>query len=336
MALDQQTAAHFATVALGHVTREYPNHLTILVSGPLAAVSPRALHPVFYGSLDWHSCVHGYWLLARIARRFPGLSQAKAIARLFDDHLTAGAIAGETDYFTAPAREGFERPYGWAWLLALAAELHGWDDPKAARWRSALQPLADLIAKRFATYLPKQPYPVRAGAHTNSAFALYWLRAYANRIADARLAALAHDKALEWYSADAGAQAWEPSGDDFLSPLLMEALCMESCLTPSAFQRWFGAFLPDIAAEQPAVLFAPALVSDRSDGKIAHLDGLNLTRAWCWRSLAKALPADDPRAAPMRAAADRHLAASLPHIAADYAGEHWLATMALLALEADD
>jgi hypothetical protein len=334
MTFDQQAATHLAAIALGHVTHEYPNHLMIVVTEPLAAVSPRALHPVFYGSYDWHSCVHGYWLLARVARNFPAAAQTHDIHRLFDAHLTGVNIRGEMDYFTAPGRAGFERPYGWAWLLALAAELHAWRDPGAARWRDALQPFADLIVERFAAYLPKQTYPIRSGAHMNSAFALHWLVAYAEETCDLPLAALARERAQAWYGADANTQAWEPSGDDFLSPILMEALCMQSCLTPAKFQQWFSAFLPGLAGQAPAALFTPATISDRSDGKIAHLDGLNLTRAWCWRSLAGALPPDDPRTVVMRAAADQHIAASLPHIAADYAGEHWLATMALLALEA--
>jgi hypothetical protein len=334
-ALTPEIASKFAGLALAHVTREYPHKLDHVVRGPEDVRGPRALHPVFYGSFDWHSCVHGYWLLARLLRRFPGLPEAPRIAALLDAQLAPELVAGEVAYLHEdPLRKGFERPYGWAWVLMLAAELAR--DESEAGWRrfTALQPLADAFAQRFRDFLPKATYPVRVGTHYNTAFAVALALEYAEVIGDGDLQAALHERALAWYNADADCQAWEPGGDDFLSSALVEAECMRRVLLPGEFRRWIHQFLPRLALGEPATLFRPAVVSDRTDGKIAHLDGLNLTRAWCWRSLARTWSADDPRRPVAQAAAEAHLAASLPHVAGDYMGEHWLATFALLALEA--
>jgi hypothetical protein len=217
----------------------------------------------------------------------------------------------------------------------LAAELRAHSTAAAAGWRGALEPLAELFAGRLKAFLPKADYPVRAGVHSNTAFALTLALAWSRAAADAALEALIHDKARAWYGADADCQAWEPSGDEFLSPALMEAELMRRILTPPAFADWFARFLPRAGAGEPANLFTPARVSDRSDGKIAHLDGLNLSRAWCWRNIASALAPEDPARARAQETAELHLAASLPHLAGDYMGEHWLATFALLALTLD-
>jgi hypothetical protein len=338
-ALTPALASRFARLALAHVTREYPNKLDHVLGGPEDALGPRALHPVFYGSFDWHSCVHGYWLLARLLRRAPALPEAPAVRALFDAHLVPERVAGEVAYLARPTARGFERPYGWAWLLALAAELarHAgtpWS-ADAARWGAALRPLAHAFVARFRAFLPLATYPVRAGTHFNTAFALALALEYAGVAGDDGLAALLRDRARAWYGGDADCPGWEPGGDDFLSPALVEAECMRRTLGEGdEFRAWLGRFLPRLDRGEPAALFAPAHVSDRSDGKIAHLDGLNLSRAWCWRGLARAWPAGDARRAAALAAADRHLAAGLPHVAGDYMGEHWLATFALLALEA--
>jgi hypothetical protein len=325
-------AARLADLALGHVTREYPNKLDHVLGGAEDARGPRELHPVFYGSFDWHSCVHSYWLLARLYGRFPDLANADAIKARLDDAFTSDKIAGELAYLQRLQSAGFERPYGWAWLLKLAAELAGQDTDEGRRWSGALAPLAQAFAARFMDFLPKADYPVRAGAHTNTAFALTLALDYAQACHDEGLATLIGAKLRAWYGADVDAQAWEPSGDDFLSPTLVEAQAMRRTLAPAAFEMWIDRFLPRLSRGEPRTLFAPAVVSDRSDGKIAHLDGLNLSRAWCWRSLAPAL--DGKARAAALAAAERHLEASLPHVAGDYMGEHWLATYALLALEA--
>lgn len=328
--LTRDIAEKFAALALAHVGREYPNKLDHVMAGPEDAAGPRALHPIFYGSFDWHSCVHGYWLLARLARRFPDLSCAADIEALMLQRVTEGNVAAECAYLERPLACSFERPYGWGWLLALQAELeHAADTAPAAR----LRPLAEAFAARFKAFLPLCDYPIRTGVHSSTAFALRMTADYAEA-SDPALFALMREKALSWYGADEGAQAWEPSQDDFLSPTLMQAECMRRFMAPTAFRAWFARFLPDAAQETPATLFSPARVSDRSDGKIAHLDGLNFSRAWCWRAIARALGDGDPAAPVAHAAAERHIAASLSHVAGDYMGEHWLATFALLALEA--
>jgi len=326
-------ASTFAALALGHVTREYPNKLDHVLLGAEDLREPRALHPVFYGSFDWHSCVHGYWLLARVYRRYPDLPEAARIRAMIDTHFTPANIAVETAYIDHASRGGFERPYGWAWLLMLAAELAAHDSSEGRRWYQAISPLAQSFRKRLLAYLPKATYPVRAGAHTNTAFAIRLASDYATAVHDVTLSDALRAKAHDWYHDDVDCQAWEPSGDDFLSPALMEAECMRRVLTPKAFSEWFTRFLPRIARREPQALFIPAQVSDRTDGKIAHLDGLNLSRAWCWRSLARVWEPQDPRRAAAIEAAERHLDSSLPHVAGDYMGEHWLATFALLALD---
>jgi hypothetical protein len=331
-ALTPERAARLAAVALGHVAREYPNKPGHVLAGPADARTPADLHPAFHGSFDWHSCVHGFWLLARVLRRFPDGAQAGAIRARLDAQLTAPALAGECAYFAAPTARGFERPYGWAWLLKLADELGRLPE---RRWAEAVAPLADLIVRRFQDFLPRATYPVRVGTHFNTAFALRLAADYADGAGKAAFGTLLLRTAERWYGADADCPAWgEPGGDDFLSSALIEAECMRRLLPPARFRPWFDRFLPDLAAGGPATLFRPADVTDRSDGKIAHLDGLNLSRAWCFRALAAALDPADPRRPPLAAAAEAHLAAALPHVTGDYMGEHWLASFALLALEA--
>ncbi|WP_431285164.1 DUF2891 domain-containing protein [Humitalea sp. 24SJ18S-53] len=330
--LTAEVGARFAVITLGHVTREYPNKPEHVLEGPQDAATPSALHPVFHGSFDWHSCVHGYWLLARVLRRFPDGPQAPAIRDLFDRQLVPDKIAGECAYLARPSARGFKRPYGWAWLLKLADELSHLPEP---RWSRTIAPLAETFAQRFRDFLPIAPYPVRVGTHFNTAFGLRMAADYAEGTGDAALSALLLNTAEAWYGKDRDCPAWgEPGGDDFQSSALIEAECMRRLLPPERFLPWFDDFLPRLAAREPATLFRPAAATDRSDGKIAHLDGLNLSRAWCFRALASALPPVDPRGAVMMQAADAHLDASLSHLIDDYMGEHWLATFALLALEA--
>jgi hypothetical protein len=328
--LSEEVASRLVAVALGHVTREYPNKPGNVMAGPQDARSPRDLHPVFYGSFDWHSCVHAYWMLARLLRLYPAMAPASAVRTLFDSHLTSDRVAGELATLHHPMAGGFERPYGWAWVLKLAEALTQLPDH---RWSGAAAPLAAYFVARFQSFLPKATYPVRVGTHFNTAFALSLAADYANGVGDHALMDLLRSTAEGWYGADADCQAWEPSGDDFLSSALIEAECMRRLLPPQQFAAWFDRFLPHLAEARPATLFAPAAVSDRTDGKIAHLDGLNLSRAWCWRSLAHAMQPGDPRRIMMEQAATLHLDAGLPHVAGDYMGEHWLASFAVLALE---
>ncbi len=322
MRLDAALAGHMGRIALGHVAREYPHKLDHVLSGDEDALTPRVLHPIFFGSFDWHSCVHGWWTLLTLRRMFPAIDEAQAVADLANDIFTAQNVAGELAYLDRPLSRGFERPYGIAWLLYLHLEAGRHDQD----WASKLEPLARAFAGRFRDYLGILTYPIRAGTHSNTAFAMILSLEWADAF-DPALARLIRARAQHWFGGDRAAQAWEPSGDDFLSPSLIEALCMART-HPALFPIWFEQFLPGLAKRQPATLFDPATVSDRSDGKIAHLDGLNLSRAWCWRSLAPTLP----ERAIAEVAADAHLAAALPELAGDYMGEHWLQSFALLAL----
>jgi hypothetical protein len=331
--LDQDRASQFAAIALGHVAREYPNKLDHVLGEPGDAQGPRALHPVFFGSFDWHSCVHAHWLLARLYRRFPGMAGAASIRAFLDGQFTAEKIAGERAYLARPHARGFERPYGWGWLLMLAGELARHQTAEGRRWRAVLRPLADDFAGRFRTFLPLATYPVRAGVHSNTAFALVLTMDYARAVDDPALTGLCRDKARGWYLADEDFRSLEPSQDEFLSPSLVEAACMRFVLEPQDFSAWLARFLPGLANGEPKALFTPAMVSDRSDGKIAHLDGLNLSRAWCWRLVADGLASGHPLRPHADAAIGIHLEAALPHLAGDYMGEHWLASFALLALD---
>jgi hypothetical protein len=325
MTLDPGMAQRLARVALSHVGQEWPQKLDHVLEGPQDLRRPAELHPAFHGSFDWHSCVHAHWLLARVLRRHPSLDVCRDIGVRFRAAFTADNIAAERAYLARPSSRGFERPYGWAWLLKLHAEMEGAD-------AAALAALAADFAARFRAHLPIATYPVRHGVHSNTAFALTLAADWAERH-DPALLALLRETARRWYAADADAQAWEPSGEDFLSPTLCEALCMARLLPEAEFRPWFDRFLPRLAEAKPAALFRPAEVSDRTDGRIVHLDGVNLSRAWCWREIAARLAAEDPRRPAMLAAAERHLAASIGHVDGHYMGSHWLASFAALALD---
>jgi len=322
--LNSNLASHMARTALGHVRKEYPNKLDQVLLGDEDLAPPHVLHPIFYGSFDWHSCVHGWWTLLTLRRLFPDIAEAQAIAELASDSFTAEKVAGELAFLDRPLSRGFERPYGMAWLLYLHLEATRHQEG----WAAKLEPLARAFAQRLRDYLRVLTYPIRVGTHFNTAFALVLSLEWAEQF-DTELAELIRNRSLHWFAADRDCQAWEPGGDEFLSPALIEALCMARS-HDADFATWFARFLPSIAQRQPTSLFEPAIVSDRSDGKIAHLDGVNLSRAWCWRSIGPLLPAREQSIA--NGAADEHLAAALGHIAGDYMGEHWLASFALLAL----
>ena len=310
MRLDADLASRITAIALGHVTKEYPHKLDHVLLGDQDARPPRELHPIFLGSFDWHSCVHGWWTLLTLHRLYP----SDAIAQLADTTFTAEKVGVELDYLKRDLSGPFERPYGWGWLLYLHLEAARHDQD----WGATLEPLARAFAERLRHYLQVLTYPIRVGTHFNTAFALILALDWAERF-DPELAKPIRDRARDWFGADRDCQAWEPGGDEFLSPALIEALAMKRA-HPALFPIWFEQFLPRIAERQPATLFTPATVSDRSDGKIAHLDGLNLSRAWCWRELGH------PEHAQV------HLAPAMPHLSGDYMGEHWLASFALLAL----
>jgi hypothetical protein len=335
-ALNSATASRFAAAALGHVTREYPNKMDHVLTGPGDVQGPRALHPIFFGSFDWHSCVHGWWTLFTLLRLYPDMPEAPRIKALADALFTPDNVAAETAYLARPGSRGFERPYGWAWLLMLAAEMVRPDTAANRQWSEAIKPLAVAFADRFKAYLPLSNYPVRVGTHYNTAFALRLTSEAAAVLGDDDLVKMCRARSLDWHLTDQDCQAWEPSQDEFLSPALMEAALMQHILPCGEFEGWLDQFLPRLDRREPATLFQPASVSDRSDGKIAHLDGLNLSRAWCWREIARALPSDDLRRGIALEAAETHLDAALPHVTGDYMGEHWLASFALLALLAAD
>ena len=330
------TFSRFAAQALANLAREYPNQPGHVLAAASDLVPTRTLHPAFHGSYDWHSAVHMHWLLARLVRADPALPQRAAIVELFERNCTPQAIAGECAYFARPHTQSFERMYGWAWLLHLASELARSGDPQLRRCGANLAPLAAIIVARYRAYLPRARHPVRHGVHANSAFGLAFALDHARLDGDAALADLFASTARAWYGDDCDAPArWEPSGADFLSPVLMEAELMRRVLAPDEFARWLGGFLPGLANGSPAALMTPVTVTDRADPQLVHLDGLNLSRAWCMRGIAAALPRGDPRVPVLRAAADAHLAAGMEGIASgEYVGEHWLASFALLALTA--
>jgi hypothetical protein len=327
-------ASAFARLALANVEREFPNKLDHVMATAADVAPPRALHPAFFGSFDWHSCVHAHWLLARILRLQAGISEAELIRRALESHLSAANVAAEVAYFRRPESRAFERSYGWAWLLKLAAELAHASDVDAQRWSRNLAPLAKAVVDGYLDWLPDATYPIRHGVHSNTAFALAFAHDYARSCAATALGELVGAKAREWYLADTDAPArWEPSGADFFSPALIEADLMRRILDAREFRDWLARFLPGIETREPPTLFNPAVVSNRSDPYIVHLDGLYLSRAWCWRAIGRALPSDDPRAMIATTAADAHRAAGMAGVSSgEYVGDHWLATFAVLAL----
>jgi hypothetical protein len=334
--MTQVQASAFARLALRGIGKEFPNKPADVLNSGADVKSPRAVHPAFYGSFDWHSAVHGHWMLVRLLRLFPDLPEAKECRTALADHLSARNLQAEAEYLDRPGTQSFERPYGWAWLLKLAQELHDWDDADAGKWAKNLQPLTDKIVARYLAFFPKQTYPIRSGVHPNTAFGLAFALDYAQAVGHKALRELVEERSKAYFGADVDIPAaWEPDGGDFFSPSLLEADLMRRVLPPAQFQAWLKRFLPRLAKGEPQTLFAPAKVSDRSDPQLVHLDGLNLSRAWCLRSVAAALPADEPGRRLLEESAARHAAAALPHVASgDYAGEHWLASFAVYMLSA--
>lgn len=332
--MSREQASLFARLALKGIQKEYPNKPADVLNSAQDVKNPRSLHPAFYGSFDWHSSVHGHWMLVRLLRLFPDLPEKKEIRTVLAEHLTAKNLKVEADYFARPNAVSYERPYGWSWLLKLAEELHGWDDPDAKEWSKNLQPLADTLVARYLAYYPKQNYPTRSGVHSSTAFGLTFALDYARAAGNKKLAALIEERARTYFSKDTDIPAkWEPDGADFFSPSLMEAVLMRRVLPADEFRTWFGRFLPNIAKSEPKNLLEPATVTDRTDPQLVHLDGLNLSRAWCMRSLAGALPKDDAVRAVLIESAKKHTEAGLKHVASgDYAGEHWLASFAVYLL----
>jgi hypothetical protein len=330
LTLPDETAGRLADLALACVQKEYPNKVTHVMDSDADAQPPRKLTPAFYGCYDWHSAVHGHWLLARLTRLNPKAPFAPRARAALANNLTSEKIAIEAAYLGRKGREAFERPYGLAWLLALALELREWDDPQAHAWSAALAPLERAAAARIEDWLPKLAYPIREGEHNQTAFAfgliLDWARGAKSRAMEDLIAS----RTRELYLADRGCPIdYEPSGQDFLSPCLAEADLMRRVLPKAQFATWLQEFLPRIPRDGSDKWLPIGVVTDRTDGKLAHLDGLNLSRAWMLEGIASALPASDPRLPALRAAAARHRASGLAAVTGEhYAGGHWLGTFA--------
>ena len=335
--LTEKQASHLAGLALKCVSREFPNKPEHVINNDGDVKSPKILHPAFYGCYDWHSSVHGHWMLVRLLKVFPNLPEAPQIRKALNANLSAENLRAEVAYLKEPNRQSFERTYGWAWLLKLAEELHSWDDVDGDVWAEAIQPLADAIVQSYKTFLPKQNYPIRTGVHPNTAFGLSFAFDYAKVVGDREFASLLEERSRNYFEKDVNYPgAWEPGGEDFFSPALMEADMMRRVMKPEQFTTWFRRFLPEVAKGQPTSLLQPALVTDRTDPKLVHLDGLNLSRAWAMNSIAKALPQHDPVRTVLLNSAERHASAGLAQVASgDYAGEHWLASFAIYLLTPD-
>lgn len=325
MELTQATASKFAAIALGHVAREYPHKLDHVMASDADVQPPRLLHPCFFGSFDWHSCVHGWWTLLTLRRLFPEMPEAAQIEELAEATFTPDKLAAELAYLDRPDARGFERPYGWAWLLYLHHEAERHQD---RQWGARIEPLANAFAKRLSAYLQVLTYPITVGTHFNTSFALCLAREWAES-RDPVLIATIDEWSLAAFAAKGAYDGWEPGGDEFLSPVLSAAMLMSRVMPYTQFAPWFDQLV--IANGWLESECRPVTVSDRSDGKIAHLDGLNLSRAWNLRAIGKAL-GDDQAGSLIARRAEDHLAAALPHVAGDYAGEHWLASFALLAM----
>jgi len=328
--LTPEQAGRLARLPLACLGQEFPNKPGETLAAPADIGSPRGLHPAFYGCFDWHSAVHGHWMLVRLLKEFPGMKDAALIRERLAATLTAGNILDEVRYFLRTEESSFERTYGWAWLLKLAEELHGFADPLARELEKNLQPLTDLVVQRCLEFLPKLVYPVRAGEHANTAFALAFAWDYAEAVGHRELKRLVEKRAKDFFLRDAGCPlSWEPSGFDFLSPCLEEADIMRRVLPEKEFSAWLKRFLPQLADKKFSL--APGIVSDRRDGKLVHLDGLNFSRAWCLYGIAASLPGYGH----LRKISDEHLRHSLPAVVADsYEGGHWLASFAIYALSA--
>jgi hypothetical protein len=329
--LDAAGASRFATLALECVAREYPNKIAHVLASDEDARPPRLLTPAFFGCYDWHSAVHGHWLLARLARTFPEAAFAAPARAALARSLTASHVAGEAAYIRGPGRTTFERPYGLAWLLQLSAELREWKDPDAQAWAAALAPLEDEAAARFEQWLPKLSRPIRVGEHDQTAFAFGLVLDWAAVSGRTSTRDVVAGRARDFYLGDRSCPiGYEPSGQDFVSPCLAEADLVRRLVPAPQFAAWLTGFLPTLTPRSGASWLAPAVVTDPSDPKLAHLDGLNLSRAWMLEGIASALPPSDPRLATLRAVARAHREAGLASVTgAHYEGGHWLGTFAV-------
>ncbi|ABF42679.1 conserved hypothetical protein [Candidatus Koribacter versatilis Ellin345] len=329
--LDARNVERFANLALACIQREYPNKIAHVLNSDADARPPRELTPAFYGCFDWHSSVHGHWLLVRLLRLFPNSSFESAAREALRANLTAENLAKESDYLHGEGRASFERPYGLAWLLQLCAELYEWDDPDSHTFAQHIRPLEEAVVHRISAWLPKLPYPVRSGEHSQTAFALGLILDYARVMMETGFEQLLRASALRLYLVDHHAPLhFEPSGEDFLSPSLAEADLMRRALDAEEFAIWLRRFLPQLPDHGHAQWLQPAVSPDRADGKLAHLDGLNLSRAWMLEGIASALSQSDPRLPAVESAARQHAEAGLAAVTGEhYEGGHWLGSFAV-------
>jgi hypothetical protein len=332
--LDEAAGARFASLAIACLHKEYPNKISHVLGAESDVRPPRLLTPVFFGCFDWHSAVHGHWLLVRLLRQFPDAAFAAPARAALAANFTAEKVAGEVAYLGGPGRVSFERPYGLAWLLQLMAELRGWDDPDGRRWAEVLRPLESQAAVRIRDWLPKLRYPIRVGEHSQTAFAFGLIRDWSLVAGDDAMRALIDERSRSYYLPDVDCPlAYEPSGEDFLSPCLAEADLMRRVMSPVEFAAWLSRFLPAVPADGSPDWLQPGIVTDRADPKLAHIDGLNLSRAWMLEGIAAGLPAGDSRRAALRAAAARHAEEALPAVTGEhYEGGHWLGSFAVYLL----
>ena len=330
-AFDAAAVSRFAELALDCIHQEYPNKISHVLNSAEDAKPPLELTPVFFGCFDWHSAVHGHWLLVRLCRVYPEAPFVDRARAAFDRSFKPDKVAAELAYLRAERRGTFERPYGLAWLLQLSAELHEWDDPQAKQWAATLEPLEKEAAERFKSWLPKLSHPVRTGEHSQTAFALGLVLDWARSRGDTEMVELVTQRARDYYVQDRGANlSFEPDGQAFLSPILAEADLMRRILKPTEFGAWLGAFLPELRLDGSTGWLPPAVVTDKSDGHLVHLDGLNLSRAWMLEGIAAGLPPRDPRIVSLLGAAREHRRAGLTAVTGEhYEGGHWLGSFAV-------
>ncbi len=328
---NEKAAERFARLALACVHKEYPNHVSHTLNGDADVQPPRKLTPAFYGCYDWHSTVHGHWLLARLARVFPNAPFAAEATAALKQSITKQNIDHEIEYLNGAGRTSFERPYGLAWLLQLGMELREWDSPDAKQMAETLRPLEQNVAGRLKNYLPKLSHPIREGEHPQTAFALGLILDSAKAGGDKELYELARKRARDYFFQDKQCPlAYEPSGEDFLSPCLAEADVMRRVLSHAEFATWLKSFLPQIPLTGTGAWLRPEVVTDPSDPRLAHLDGLNLSRAWMLEGIASALPPGDKRLASLNAAAAAHHKAGVAAVTGEhYEGGHWLGSYAV-------
>ncbi|HHS13219.1 MAG TPA: DUF2891 domain-containing protein [bacterium] len=319
-------------LAMNCVQKEFPNKLSHVMNHLGEVQRPRFLHPAFYGCFDWHSSVHAHWMMVRILRTFPNIPEAKEIRRLLNENISSRNIRNEVKYLDQPNRKSFERTYGWAWLLKLSQELMEWNDPDGIQWTENLRPLTRAIVERYIEFLPRQTYAIRTGVHPNTAFGISFAFDYARSAGDQQLEDVLIDAALRYFFHDEEYPAqWEPGGEDFFSAALLEADLMRKILEPDSFSQWFNRFLPDIG--KMTHLINPATVSDRTDPKIVHLDGLNLSRAWCFLGIASSMKKDVHEQSIIVHAAIEHAKDALSNVGSGhYEGDHWLASFAVYML----